>query len=202
MPPRAPTNQYADSPDAAALGKLLFTDRGFSSCGAISCADCHPAPAYTTALAFPPGCNGPVSRTPPTLLNTTFNYWFYWDGRKDALWSHPIFPLLNSVELNATPQSVHARMNSNYAAQYSAAFGLAPSAESDDDRVVANFGKAMEAYLRTLIRVDAPFDDKLDQFIAAANAGTAEKDPLFEPRRCKVFMSARATASSATRGRC
>jgi cytochrome c peroxidase len=178
-PPRSPTDIYADSTDAAALGALEFMDTGFSSCGVIACSSCHPPPTYTTTLAFPPGCNGPVSRTPPTLLNTSFNEWFYWDGRKDALWSHPIFPLLNHVELAATPQSVQQHMTDAYSNEYEQAFGIAPDKEPDANRVVANFGKAMEAYLRGIIRVDAPFDQKLESFISAAQAGKAESDPFY-----------------------
>jgi cytochrome c peroxidase len=178
-PPRETGNKFADSATAAALGKRLFADPGFSSCGAIACASCHPAPTYTVPLAFPPGCNGAVMRSPPSLLNAAFSNWFYWDGRKDALWSHPTFPLLNEIELAATPQSVRAHMQDTYAADYAAVFGRAPSAETDDNRIVVNFGKAVSAHLRTLIRVRAPFDDNLDRFIAAARAGTAEKDPMY-----------------------
>jgi cytochrome c peroxidase len=111
-------------------------------------------------------------------LNSAFNDWFYWDGRKDSLWSHPIFPLLSDVELDATPATVRQRMESTYVSEYSDAFGRAPMAEPDDDRIVANFGKAVEAYLRTLIKVRAPFDEDLDRFVAAARAGTAASDPL------------------------
>jgi cytochrome c peroxidase len=180
------TNLYADSADAAQLGKLEFMDTGFSSCGVIACASCHPPPVYTTTLAFPPGCNGPVTRTPPTLLNTSFNEWFYWDGRKDALWSHPIFPLLNHVELASTPQAVQQHMSDSYTNEYRTAFGVDPAKEPDPNRVVANFGKAMEAYLRSIIKVDAPFDQKLDSFVTAAQAGKAESDPFYLPM--KVFI--------------
>jgi cytochrome c peroxidase len=130
-------------------------------------------------LAFPPGCNGAVARSVPTLLNVAFNDWFYWDGRKDSLWAHPIFPLLNTVEFAADRDAVKARMQSMYASDYSAAFGIQPKDEPDRDRVIANFGKAMEAFLRTKIKVDAPFDSDLDRFVAAARAGTAASDPLY-----------------------
>ncbi len=178
-PPRSPTSLYADSPAAAALGVMLFSDTLFSSCGGVACASCHRAPSYTVPLAFPPGCNGPVSRSVPTLLNTAFSDWYYWDGRKDSLWSHPIFPLLHVTELDADPQAVRQRMETVYSAQYQAAFGVAPTAEPDTNRIIANFGKAIEAYLRTLIKVDAPFDTELVHFIASAQAGQAESDPFY-----------------------
>jgi cytochrome c peroxidase len=185
-PSHSSVNKYADSPDAASLGKKLFNDPGFSSCGAIACVSCHPAPAYTVPLPFPPGCNGSVERSPPSLLNTAFHDWYYWDGRKDALWSHPIFPLLNHTELAATPTSVKQRMVDQYSSDYQKAFGTDPAAESDEKRVVANFGKALDAYLRTLVRVTAPFDDDLTRFMAAAQAGNASKDPLYAG--LKVFI--------------
>jgi cytochrome c peroxidase len=185
-PPRAQTNKYADSPQAAALGAKLFADPTFSSCGLIACVSCHPPPNYTVKLAFPPGCNGAVTRSVPTLLNTAFNDWFYWDGRKDALWSHPIFPLLNHTELDADPNAVKQRMQDIYAADYQAAFGLYPSGEPDVNRVIANFGKSVDAFLRTKIKVDAPFDSDLDRFVAAANSGKASSDPLY--LGLKVFI--------------
>lgn len=185
-PPRSPTNQYADNPAAAALGKKLFHDDGMSGCGAASCASCHKLPAFTFDADAPTGCGGKAGRNAPTLLNVAFSDWLGWDGRKDSVWSQAMFPLLNPVEMAATPETARARIESTYAAEYTAAFGVAPSAAKSDDELLSFFGKAVEAYQRTLIAVDAPFDDKLDQFLAAAAAGKAEQDPFYLP--LKTFV--------------
>ncbi len=178
-PPRSPTNNYADSPAAAAFGTLLFHDAGLSGCGTISCAGCHLAPSLTTAAPMAMGCGGMTARNVPTLLNVGFGDWFGWDGRKDSIWSQPMFPLLNPVEMAATPQGAQAYIVANYATQYANVFGVTPTLDDPTDLVLANFGKALEAYERTFIQVDAPFDDHLDAFVAAVGAGTATSDPSY-----------------------
>lgn len=177
--PASTTNRFADSTAAAALGRQLFSDPGFSECRVIACVSCHAPPTFAPSTRFAVGCNGQTPRNAPTLLNAGFRNWFYWDGRKDTLWSHAIFPLLNSIEMHAEPQQVKTVMQSSYAAPYQALFGVAPSSEPDVQRVMANFGKAIEAYLRTLVQVNAPFDDDLQRFVAVAQQGSAEKDPAY-----------------------
>ncbi len=177
-PPRAPTNAWADSPQAAALGSKIFADPGLSSCGTVACTSCHPAPSFVIQAQYGFGCHARRTlRNPPTLLNVAFRRWLYWDGRKDVLWSHPTLPLLRDFEMNATPELVRDRMQEKYAAEYEALFSTAPKDETDLMRVLANVGKALEAYQRTLIQVDAVFDDDLSRFLAAVETDTAEKDP-------------------------
>lgn len=187
LPPGESTNAFADSPEAAALGEQLFYDAGFSSCGDRACAHCHPPPSYTVALPRVSGCNGTTTRNPISLLDVAFNDWFYWDGRKDSLWSHPLFPLLDHVEMDASPALVRQRLTARYAGAYAKAFGVSPADEADDNRLLANFGKAIDAFLRrATVRVDAPFDDALEHFLASAQAGRARTDPLYAPLR--VFV--------------
>jgi cytochrome c peroxidase len=97
-PPPDPTNRWADDPDAAALGQRLFFDRRFSSNGGVSCASCHnprrgfgDAHPLSTAL-------GVTGRHAPTVYNTAWNRWFFWDGRADSLWSQALGPIENPVE--------------------------------------------------------------------------------------------------------
>jgi cytochrome c peroxidase len=179
--PRAnPGNAMADDPAARDLGARLFDDPGVSACGTVSCASCHPAPAYTLDTAGAHGCGGVTPRNPPTLLNVAYGDWFMWDGRKDSLWGQVSGPLLNPVEMAATPESLRDHLAANYASDYEALFGVKPQDEADADRVVANFGKVMEAYERTLIRVNAPFDQQVKHFIASAEQGQAEADPFYQ----------------------
>lgn len=166
--PASPTNAFADHPGARALGAALFEDVRLSSCGVIACASCHAAPDYVIAVDRPSGCNGQVDRNAPTLLNVGFRRWLYWDGQKDSLWAHPTLPLSRTTELAADANLLRARLQEFYAADYAMVFGKEPAAEEDLHRVEANFGKALEAFLRTLVRVDSVFDDELRRFIAAA----------------------------------
>ena len=189
-PPTDPTNALTDDTNpghaaALALGTQLFDDKGVSSCGTISCASCHPAPAYTVNTAHAQGCNGKTPHNPPTLLNIAFNDttqspgWYFWDGHKDTLWSQALGPLMNPIEMAQTPEGLQAFLQSKYAAQYEAIFGKQPKDETDVNRVVANFGKVMETYERTLTRVKAPFDEQLLQFEQSVKDGHAEQDPLY-----------------------
>ena len=102
-PDQDTTNAYADDAAARTLGAKLFNDKGVSSCGTISCASCHPAPAYTVDTAHAQGCNGKTPHNPPTLLNVSFDEWFFWDGHKDSLWSQALGPLMNPIEMAQTP---------------------------------------------------------------------------------------------------
>jgi cytochrome c peroxidase len=92
-PPPDPTNAVADSAPAAALGQLLFFDRGLSANGEVACASCHqPARGFSDGRAVAKGL-ADGTRNTPTLLNVALNHWFFWDGRADSLWSQALQPL-------------------------------------------------------------------------------------------------------------
>jgi cytochrome c peroxidase len=97
-PPRDPTNAVEDEPAAARLGQALFFDTRFSKNGTISCASCHePARAFTDGRARALGLED-VRRNTPALWNAAHNRWFFWDGRKDSLWSQALAPLEDPAE--------------------------------------------------------------------------------------------------------
>lgn len=178
--PADPTNAHADDPAAIALGRSLFTDPGVSSCGTVSCSSCHVPPDFTVHVPKATGCGGQLgARNPPTLWNVAADQWFFWDGSKDSLWAQPSGPLLNPKEMDSTPEDLRTYLQANYASQYESVFGEQPGDETDADEVVGNFGKALEAYMRTLVRVDAPFDTKVQHFIQSAQDGKAETDPFY-----------------------
>ncbi|NBD14421.1 MULTISPECIES: cytochrome-c peroxidase [Corallococcus] len=184
-----PTNKWGDNPDAAALGHRLFEDPGLSRCGTVSCKSCHTGESYTVETATAEGCGGNQTvRNPPSLLNAGYNRWFMWDGRADRLWSQAVLPLMNPLEMNSDAQVVRARLvaDPTYTAAYTQLFGKAPADESDSDRLLANVGKVLAAYQRTLNRTDAPFDADVRRFLQAVEAGTQEKDPAY--LGLKTFM--------------
>ncbi|AKQ70411.1 Cytochrome c551 peroxidase [Myxococcus hansupus] len=181
QPPRDSTNRVDGVARAEALGDRLFHDAGLSRCGTVSCASCHGGEGLTVSTAKAEGCDGHLSeRNPPTLLNVAYNRWFMWDGRADRLWSQAVLPLLNPVEMNSDAQVVRARLDAvpDYVTEYQAMFGTTPS-EATDDALLANVGKAMAAYQRTLVRIDAPFDADVRRFLTAVEAGQAEADPAY-----------------------
>jgi cytochrome c peroxidase len=179
---RDSTNALLGNPDAEALGDALFDDAALSGCGTISCASCHPAPAYTTQTAAGTGCNGAsTARNPPTLLNVGALQWFMWDGRADRLWSQAALPLLNPVEMASTPAILRARLQEAYAAQWTALFGVAPETVTDDDQLLADFGKVMAAYQSTLMTGESQFDLDVRRFVDLwdQGEGRVQSDPAY-----------------------
>ncbi|MBE4746607.1 cytochrome-c peroxidase [Corallococcus sp. ZKHCc1 1396] len=177
-----PTNRFGDNAAAASLGHRLFEDPGLSRCGTVSCRGCHAGESYTVETATAEGCDGQrTERNPPSLLNAGYNRWFMWDGRADRLWSQAVLPLTNPVEMDSNAEVVRARLvaEPTYVAEYTQLFGTAPGDEPDGDRLMANVGKVLAAYQRTLNRTDSPFDADVRRFLQAVAAGTQEQDPAY-----------------------
>lgn len=180
-PPADPTNRFADNPQAASLGNRLFHDPKLSVCGTVSCASCHDGDGRTVQTALADGCNGGVTgRNPPTILNVGYERWFMWDGRADRLWNQAILPMTSPIEMGSNSTIVRNQLTASYLGEYTELFGKTPQ-DTEDDEVLANVGKLMQAYERTVNRSRAPFDDDVKRFIAAAevSAAEAEKDPAY-----------------------
>jgi cytochrome c peroxidase len=175
-PPADPTNRLADNAQAAALGNRLFHDPKLSACGTVSCASCHDGDGRTVPKALADGCNGGVTgRNPPTILNVGHERWFMWDGRADRLWNQAILPMTSPIEMASNPTIVRGQLTSSYLAEYTELFGKTPEA-TEDDEILANVGKLMQAYERTVNRTHSPFDEDVKRFIAAAETSQAEAD--------------------------
>ncbi len=184
-PPRSATNRFADDPRAASLGQRLFFDEGLSGCGTVSCASCHPTPDYVDGERTSKGCSSGPARHTPTLLNVAFSHWYMWDGRADSLWSQAMLPLFDPHEMAADAEALPAYLSAQHP-QYAELFGHDPATHADRQEVFANVGKSLEAYVRTLVEVEAPFDERLAQFLRASEEGRAEEDPFYLP--LKTFL--------------
>lgn len=127
-PPPQPTNAWADDPRAARLGRALFHDTRLSGPGTVSCATCHdPALGWSDGRALARGV-GNLSRHSMTLWNVAYNRWFFWDGRKDSLWSQALAPLEDPRE-HATTRVEVARVlfeDGEYHSLYEEVFGPLP----------------------------------------------------------------------------
>ncbi|UCE32647.1 MAG: hypothetical protein JSW68_07105 [Burkholderiales bacterium] len=159
-PPRRPdpANRVSGQSRAIALGCRLFFESRLSSTGTISCASCHrPERGWTdgreraTAL-------GAHDRNTQTLWNLAWQRWFGWDGGSDSLWSHSVRPLLAAHEMGASAAHVARVLRSvpELARAYAAAFGTV--LQADDTRLLVDVGKAMAAYLETLVSPRTAFD--------------------------------------------
>lgn len=187
------SNKKLGDPKAIALGRSLFEDKGLSSCGQVSCASCHPAPGYTVDTAGAKGCTEALTpRNPPTILNTANAEWLMWDGRADSVWSQAVGPILNPIEMAATPAHVRARLTEAHATAYTEVFGGAPADEPDEQRIMANVGKAIAAYEATLVDPsESPFDTEVKRFVALwpEGLGRLQQEPIY--LGLSVFMDPR-----------
>ncbi|HEX6885307.1 MAG TPA: cytochrome c peroxidase [Planctomycetota bacterium] len=133
--PRDPTNAFEEDPRAARLGQALFFDARLSKNGTISCASCHdPAQGWSDGRTTAVGL-APVARHTPTLLDVAQHRWYFWDGRKDSLWSQALAPLEDPGEHGASRlQLAHlVAGDARYRAAYERVFGALPDL-SDAER--------------------------------------------------------------------
>ena len=182
-PPKEPSNAYADAPAAIALGKRLFFDVRFSGNLKVSCATCHrPDMSFTDDLPLAHGMGSTTRRSMP-LLGVAYNTWFFWDGRKDSLWSQALGPIESNVEHGFTRTACAFIISRHYRKEYEAIFGkmpdikdvvaspvtedvavlkawisMTPAQRDDVNRIYANMGKAIEAYVRTIVPGPSRFD--------------------------------------------
>lgn len=94
------TNRLSQNADAADLGRKLFFDEALSETQRVSCATCHdPALKFTDGRRFSFG-SATTARHSPTIIGVSRSNWFYWDGRRDSLWSQSVTPLETRGEMD------------------------------------------------------------------------------------------------------
>jgi len=136
------------------LGKQLYFDGRLSENGAISCAFCHnPGTGWADPRQTSIGIGGGLGgRQAPTVLNTAFNHFQFWDGRARSLEEQAIGPIHNPIEMGETHENVVAKLNKikGYQQQFRAVFGT--------DVNLQGIAEAIAAYERTVISTNSPFD--------------------------------------------
>jgi len=192
--PSDPSNRYADDPKAIALGRQLFFDARFSANGKVSCGTCHiPGVSFSDRLPLAKGMGTTSRRTMP-LIGAAYQAWFFWDGRKDSLWSQAIGPIESSVEHGFTRALCAHLISEKYRTQYEEIFGRLPKIDHKScppkaspgtgnpealrlwktmkpedreavNRLYANIGKAIAAFVRQILPQPAPFDRYVDAVV-------------------------------------
>lgn len=192
-----PSNGVADDPAAVALGRRLFFDARFSANGQVACATCHiPSLHYTDGKPLAEAV-GVLSRHTMSLVGSAYSPWYTWDGKADSLWAQALLPLEHPAEHGGDRLSYARTLAEHYSAEYAAIFGPLPDlADSRFDqpaspvgspaqqaawaalpladqraitRVVANMGKSLAAYQRTLLPTAARFDRYVAALDGAGN---------------------------------
>ncbi len=127
-PPTAPSNRFDGNAAAADLGAKLFFDKALSGNGSMSCASCHvPEKYFTDGRARSIGVRE-SGRNTPTVVGSAYQSWFYWDGRRDSLWSQALIPFEAAGEMGGSRVAVVRRIGTlpAYRAAYESIFGPFP----------------------------------------------------------------------------
>lgn len=136
------------------LGKQLYFDGRLSKNNAISCAFCHnPGTGFADSRQTSIGVDGGIGgRQSPTVYNTAFNHFQFWDGRARSLEVQAIGPIHNPVEMAETHEHVVAKLGKikGYQKQFRAVFGT--------DVNLQGIAEAIAAYERTVLSTNSAFD--------------------------------------------
>ncbi|MFO1326198.1 MAG: cytochrome c peroxidase [Rubrivivax sp.] len=191
-PARDPGNAYAGQPAAMALGQRLFFDVRLSPDARLACASCHlPALAFTDARARSHG-RAELDRNAPSLWNAVHERWWGWDGAADSLWSQALRPLTDARELASHPAHLRQllRDDDELTCRWRQTFGADPP--TDDEALLVLLGKAIGAFVGTLVSGRTPFDEHRDA-VARGDARAAARYPAAARRGLALFVG---------RGRC
>jgi cytochrome c peroxidase len=155
LPPVPVPSDNLVTPAKVALGEKLFFDPGLSSDRHVSCSGCHRPDRYF--VDEPPLSKGIVgvegARNAASLLNAAYSPFLLADGRAKSLEEQVLYPVLNPLEMNTTPEEVVKYVGSepSYRSYFSQAFG----AETVTwERVT----QALASFERTLLSGDSAFD--------------------------------------------
>lgn len=159
--------------DAArvALGRELYFDTALSASGTVACATCHDvARSFTDRRPVSEGIGGALGRrNAPTTMNAALLHTQFLDGRAATLEEQAGQPILNSIEMGMPNReaAVAAIVKKGYGPKFEAAFGREVN--------YADLERALAAFERTLIFLDAPFDrfmaGQTDAISSEAQAG-------------------------------
>lgn len=120
------TSKVSGNKLASLWGRDLFFDAELSRSGSTSCSTCHqPDRYFTDGLTLAAG-QDPLTRNTPTLVGSRDQTWFYWDGRRDSLWSQALVPMEAAAEMNNTSTQITQTVKRKYQREYEAIFGSLP----------------------------------------------------------------------------
>jgi len=138
-----------------ALGEQLYFDTRLSADGTVACATCHDVSrGFTDQRMVSEGINDSLGmRNAPTTMNAVFMETQFWDGRVPDLEGQAALPPVNPIEMGHPDQDAVVASIADvpmYQKMFQEAYGSNPNFE---DMI-----KAIAAFERTLVFLDAPFD--------------------------------------------
>lgn len=170
---KAPENNKT-TPARVELGKALFFDPRLSGSNWISCATCHnPALGWSDGLPTAIGHGMKVlGRATPTILNTGYQRFQFWDGRAKTLEEQALGPIEADVEMAGNMVEVLNKLTAipGYVEMFNKAY---PGEGITNDTVA----KAIASFERSIVSTESPFDKWLK---GDANAMSASAKTGFE----------------------
>ncbi len=144
------------------------------------------------------------------IVNSSFYKWTNWGGRFDSQWSLPLAVAENAKIMDSTRLAVAHMLYDKYRTEYAAAFPVPLDARLVDttvfpaagkptqaafdslavadkdiiNRIYANYGKAIAAYMRVLVSKDASFDRFVAGDRTAISASAVRGFKLFVAKDC------------------
>ena len=148
-------NQQTDA--KVELGTMLFFDPRLSKGNTISCASCHnPETGWADARQFSIGVGGERGgRQAPTVLNTGYQPFQFWDGRASSLEEQVLGSIQNPIEMAETLPNVVMKLSAvpEYKKRFKEVFGTEASTEG--------IVRAIAAFERTVVSANSAYDKYL-----------------------------------------
>lgn len=137
------------------LGKQLYFDKRLSVDNTVSCASCHdPKKGWSNDDATAEGTKSQRGgRSSPTVINSAYSTFQFWDGRAGSLEEQATGPIMNPIEMSMpSADIVEKKINDipGYRKQFQEVFG--------GPATLKNIGLAIAAFERTVLSGDAPYD--------------------------------------------
>lgn len=145
----------APNPQRIALGRKLYFETALSKDGTVACATCHDSTrSFTDRKPVSEGVGGQLGRrNAPTTMNAMLLHVQFWDGRSPTLEHQAGQPILNPIEMGlASEEDAVERLRAagGYEKLFKDAYGR--------DINYGDIQRAIAAFERTLVFLDAPFD--------------------------------------------
>ncbi|HYO84791.1 MAG TPA: cytochrome c peroxidase [Bryobacteraceae bacterium] len=155
LPPVAVPQDNPLTAEVIELGRQLFFSPVLSVDRSLSCATCHdPKHAFADRHSVSAGVHGAKgTRNTPTVLNAVYYRQQFWDGRAASLEAQVAGPMLSSVEMGHSLESLVKSCSDDpdLRESFESAFGTGPV-------TLVMISRAIAAFERTLLSGNAPFD--------------------------------------------
>jgi cytochrome c peroxidase len=149
------------TPEKAQLGLLLYFDPRVSSDGSVSCASCHQARhAYADVRPLSIGIHGHLGqRHAPTVINTAYSRFQFWDGRAKSLEEQSKGPIANPKEMTNFNDPHTAYMDcQNRIKEIKGYRSLFKKAFGNEECHIEDIARAIATFERTILSGNSSYD--------------------------------------------